>query len=1011
MLYRLSILMCLCAMSATAAERVSYDQVKGLIKDACYACHNNDKEKGDLNLEELGSHEEYKKHHILLEDMLFVLEEEDMPPRKAKRQITKEERKLLMEYLEGTILELQNAKPNDPGTVIMPRISHREYDYIVRDLSGYNYNISQFLTADNAAGEGFLNVGEAQNMTVGQFESFLNAAKKTFMHARVYPESGLFWYPGPQKEAYSRKDYLKAERAYFTKWLFDKQNAMNKVHGRQVKRAVKMFYGAYLEAAWQFEHRAALGMADADFVAIADAYEFPLFPSAIAKTHAWMTKDESLVPAKGEGMKALFENPFMQPFIERWQALKPSGKDPKQHRKAFQDLDEEIDYVANSHSEFGHKASAIDIREPDRAKHAENRGKTHKGKQPYAIDLSKTDEIYLAVSDLNDPTNDTVAWTGGKIDGKPWQEQLGQPEVVHGNPASFSGGALQVQAPSVLKFKVSKGLKKLEVNLSVVDEMASVQGIIDNKEPENKSMFNRRRVLGGHRKGGKKVIGYLTQVGIITTTNTGYCKFREEHAMAMLEPELAKALGADMKKLTKYHRLNCILALSGEDIVMRLGEEDKQFYDTMLKHLSEIAIDNLENERQTFKSHLQAFVTQVWRRAPSAEEMSGLMAFYDKEREAGAGHDYAAKVPLYASMASPYFIYRYAYKADGDGAQPLDGRALANRLAQVLWGSIPDVELMKCVQDKTLLKPAVLKSQVARMLGDPRMDAFTIEFVGQWLDYNGFKHEVAPDANRFKQFNDKVKNAMEQESLMYFKDLFMNNKSLRNVYKSDYTFLNEDLAKHYGINNVKGAEMRLVKTDGKRGGLLTMGSVLTKFSTPLRTSPVIRGAWLHENVMGFHLPEPPADVGRISDDDTNEEGMNVRQQLERHREDPACFVCHDKIDPLGIALEGLDPIGRYRSKDSSGANIDNQGKFVASGRVLNGLLGLQEYIEEHREDFMRHWCRQFLGYSLGRPVHPTDKELIAKMMSALEADDWKPHSAIQVALSSQQFLQRRNTNE
>lgn len=344
--------------------------------------------------------------------------------------------------------------------------------------------------------------------------------------------------------------------------------------------------------------------------------------------------------------------------------------------------------------------------------------------------------------------------------------------------------------------------------------------------------------------------------------------------------------------------------------------------------------------------------------------------------------------------------------------------------------------------------------QARRMLADPKARGFAIDFAGRWFgDFVTFER---PDAKRFPQFTPALRRAMFEESVQFFTHLARDGGPVTDAISADYTFANDLLAIHYGLKaapaapakpkvgaetdakkssskkktpaaeedvaraeaettaSAKAAEAQLAATafvktslsgQPRSGGLLGMGSVLTATSAPLRTSPVLRGVWVLEQILGEHLPASPPDIPPLSDGDVNPVGETIAQQLARHRAGQACAKCHDKIDPMGLTLENYDPIGRWRTQDTSGHALVTAAP-LKDGSVINGVSGLRSHLLKRSDDFERLFCKKLLGYLLGRPVLPGDVALLARMQTGLK-EKRVFSAALEPALHSKQFRERR----
>jgi hypothetical protein len=294
----------------------------------------------------------------------------------------------------------------------------------------------------------------------------------------------------------------------------------------------------------------------------------------------------------------------------------------------------------------------------------------------------------------------------------------------------------------------------------------------------------------------------------------------------------------------------------------------------------------------------------------------------------------------------------------------------------------------------------MLKSDKARRLAS--------EFACQWLHIYQFDQLSEKSERHFPAFNE-LRGAMYEESIQFFTDLFQNDRSILDILDADYTFVNEELARHYGIAGVSGSEWRRVEGAKafSRGGILAQATTLARQSGASRTSPVLRGNWISEVLLGERLPRPPKGVAQLPDEETATDGLTVRQLVEKHASDAKCAVCHRRIDPLGFALEGFDAIGRRREKDLADRPIDTRAKAM-DGVEFDGLNGLRNYLLTARRDvFVRQFCRKLLGYALGRAVQLSDEPLLDEMQAELAKNDFRIGSAVNTIVLSRQFREIR----
>jgi Protein of unknown function (DUF1592)/Protein of unknown function (DUF1588)/Protein of unknown function (DUF1587)/Protein of unknown function (DUF1585)/Protein of unknown function (DUF1595)/Planctomycete cytochrome C len=413
----------------------------------------------------------------------------------------------------------------------------------------------------------------------------------------------------------------------------------------------------------------------------------------------------------------------------------------------------------------------------------------------------------------------------------------------------------------------------------------------------------------------------------------------------------------------------------------------------------------------TEPAHLDAlmtFASRAYRRPLERDEQTQLRSVYSSLRRQDLDHDAAFRLTLTRVLMAPSFLYRVERSPAGTAATPVSDWELASRLSYFLWSSMPDDELRSLAVAGQLQQPTVLAAQARRMLKDERMRALATEFGCQWLDVRGFDTFNEKSEKVFPQFA-ALRGAMYEESIRFFMDLFQRNGSVLEVLDADHTFVNEALARHYGIPNVKGPEWRRVdgiKSLG-RGGILGMATLLSKQSGASRTSPILRGNWLVEMLLGDKLPKPPKSVPQLPESELDTHGLTMRQITERHRETASCAKCHDRIDPFGFALEGFDAIGRRRTKDLAGRPIDTKVQ-LKDGTQFADIAGLRDYVlGKRRYEFLHQFARKLLGYSLGRAVQLSDEPLLVEIQRSLAKNDYQIQSAIQTVIASPQFRLHR----
>jgi hypothetical protein len=405
---------------------------------------------------------------------------------------------------------------------------------------------------------------------------------------------------------------------------------------------------------------------------------------------------------------------------------------------------------------------------------------------------------------------------------------------------------------------------------------------------------------------------------------------------------------------------------------------------------------------------------QAYRRPLTSEDLDGLMGFYKQGRE-GRDFESGIRTALQAMLASPHFIFRLEEApatAKAGRNYRLRDLDLASRLSYFLWASAPDAELMKAATAQALKSPGVLEKQVRRMLADPRADTLATRFAAQWLRLQDLD-KIHPDPLQYPHYDHTLGEAMQRETELFVESVVRDDRSVLELLTADYTFVNDRLARHYGLPNVPGAGFQRVRLpDERRRGLLGQGSILTMTSVADRTSPVLRGKWVMEVLLGSPPPPPPPDVPDLDETHAAKEGrlLSVRERMEVHRKNPACNSCHRVIDPLGLALENFDVTGAWRIKDN-GVPVDASGTLY-DGSTLNGPIDLRQALLKRQETFLRTFTENLMAYALGRRIEPYDMTTVRATVRDAAASNYRLSSFVLGIVRSPAFqMSRAETTE
>ena len=399
----------------------------------------------------------------------------------------------------------------------------------------------------------------------------------------------------------------------------------------------------------------------------------------------------------------------------------------------------------------------------------------------------------------------------------------------------------------------------------------------------------------------------------------------------------------------------------------------------------------------------------AYRRPVSNNEVAPLLAFYRNARQKG-NFEYGIQKAVEAILISPEFLFRVETDVKSKTAtgpmRPIAGLDLASRLSFFIWSSVPDDQLLDLAVSGKLSNPDILKQQVTRMLDDPKSTSLTANFAGQWFFIRNLA-SVRPDPVIFPEWDESLRWSMQRETELFFDSIVRENRSALDLLRADYTFLNDRLAKHYGIPDIYGSQFRRVTLhDPNRGGLLGQGSLLTVTSPPNRTSVVKRGKWVLDNLLGAPPPPPPP-VPSLEETTKNHEKLSLRAALELHRADPGCASCHKVMDPIGFALENYNGIGQWRTKDGDN-EIDATGK-LPDGTEFVGPSGLKKALTTVRRDqFADAVVERLLTYALGRGVEYYDQPVVRAIVRQTDPGEYRMRDVITAIVLSRPFQMRRS---
>jgi hypothetical protein len=407
--------------------------------------------------------------------------------------------------------------------------------------------------------------------------------------------------------------------------------------------------------------------------------------------------------------------------------------------------------------------------------------------------------------------------------------------------------------------------------------------------------------------------------------------------------------------------------------------------------------------RQSAAKTVGAFARRAFRRTVPAGETDRLLAMFDVAQTRGDSYVASLRLALQNVLVSPHFLFLVEPEPEQEGVMKLGPFPLAQRLAVLLWSSIPDEELLGRAE-RGELDDAAVRHEIRRMLRDPRSRALGENFALQWLELEPLGRDVRPDPRKFPEYDDALGVSMKEEVVRLFAGIVREDRSLLELLDCDYTWVDERLAKLYGLKPPGPGFQRVTLADRNRGGVLGMAATLAVSSYPFRTSPVLRGKWILEALLGSKVPPPPPGVITLSESSPEAQTLSLRQRLEKHRTQPDCASCHQRMDPLGFGLENFDVLGRWRTHDN-GHPVDAVGR-LPSGEDYTGVAGLKTVLLDRKDEVLKHLARKLLGYALGRALNKFDDCVVDDALKALKADGYRAGALFETIAMSYPFRHR-----
>jgi hypothetical protein len=972
--------------------------VQPFVGKYCVGCHSGAQPTAQFDLKSYTSVDQVKEDFArwsLLSDRLAAHE---MPPKRVARQPSDAERQAIVDFVHNVRAEEIKRLGGDPGIVLARRLSNAEYDNSIRDLTGQDLRVARQFPVDPANQAGFDNSGESLTMSPALLNKYM-AAARSIADTMVLTPGGIDFSPTSMRVETDREKYSIQRILAFYK-------------------AQPTDTAGYFEAAWRYKNRAALGRPTATLASIAQQMQLsakylPMVWAILHDTNAIgpvarLQAMWNALPARADAATVAARTAAMRDFVTRVRfdtAMQFSAPVVKGLPGQSEPLH---NWRLKEYREH-HMGSDPDALRADNVP-APPQMPVPKF-PPLHEDASPRWSVVVANSRASDP--DIVYPAGQKAK---YQKAFARFASVFPDTFVVSERGRYWPDNSTDQGRLlSAGYHNTGGYYR--DDTALMQLILDKTGQDRLNRLWDEFDFVGHQTEHTWVQYFFNQSGEVDGNVNGN-----------LSTESGSKRPAGHEVTDSY----VINWLQGKYLARAAADPGNakdapaairdffQTNDTIMRRLEKARIAAQPKQIAAMVD----FAGRAWRRPLTQAERDGLVAYYKELRTAKQlSHEDAIRDSLVGVLMSPDFLYRFdlasaaaaskgltAASLKGYDAAPLPDISLASRLSYFLWASTPDAELLKHAAARDLHRPDVLLAQTRRMLKDPRVAGLATEFTGNWLNFRLFETNNSVDRQRFPAFDDDLREAMFQEPIHFMEQLIQHDNSVLDLVYGNYTYVNPPLARHYGMPDVTGGTDHWVKvdnaTDYGRGGVLPMAVFMTQNSPGLRTSPVKRGNWVVQKVLGIRVPPPPPVVPELPSDEAKTD-KPIREMLAEHHKNPFCAGCHERFDSFGLVFEGYGPVGNKRATDLAGRPVDASATFPG-GVDATGVDGLRAFIKDHRqENFLDNLSRKLLVYALGRSLQLSDESLIDKMRANLAADGYRFRALAKTIVLSPQFRDRR----
>lgn len=1056
----------------TASAEAAAPQSLTVVKDFCVECHNSDHAESGIDLQSLAAADTFSAKFRDWLKVVAQLEAGTMPPKDAD-QPTKSQRQALIANIRASIRKAAEQHAGEPGHVVIRRLTSAEYAYTIRDLTGLDLDLERGFVGDAVGGAGFTNTGIAQFVQDSTLERYLETARQIADHA-VIGSGSLTFHQDPGQTGFELSAISRINNIYRTHGFRTAAGEGGEAFGlQQYSRA---FY-----TAWLFKHRQALGLDDATMESLAlsegVAVRFAEYIHSVLSdaSHAFPLSDIverwQRLPAPNSPepriLKATREScEGITEVMYAWQDRFGQNPDAKEEAPVLDhrwfDASRTKLFEMNINWPKGTRTAHLVL-----SVESANRDGT-----PAAVVVWKNPQMQFRIDDevLEDPRPlrqflDPAVVRRMKFGTHPQSGNVGANDfvTVGTQPPAFElpiiPGARSARLLVTAELDVEHGedciVRCTIAQLEETDQGKSVSGLLADPAshtfaPWKAGVLDFARLMPqvSQREPAPSDRDPIPPPFDASYNNAErnyyhtHIKYHRDDAFLVdnvLDDNSRRQLDQawiDLLGSFEFHNrwLNFVCDRFGVD---REGRNVRNIDPGWVASLPLEPRRYISRIHHEYVAHQAAFkqaeagqlddvidlAVLAWRRPLLPSDEDHLRSYYSTLRsESGLNHQSALRALMTRILVAPTFLYRAERAQSGGGVAALNQWELASRLSYFLWSSPPDQELQRAAAAGELHQEAELEQQARRMLRSPKASRFAAEFFGQWFGFYRFDQHRGIDPQRFPEFSESLRASMHAEAVEFFSHIVRQDRPVNEILFADYTFVNEELSAHYGLDidgkpartpvpeadalatpQVGSSAMR--RLDGAsafhRGGLLRLSSVLAVTSAPLRTSPVKRGDWVLRRVLGTPVPPPPADAGSIAADETVADGRSIRERLKAHRREASCANCHSRIDALGFALEQFDPLGRWRDAYRDGNPIENSGE-LGNGVRISGDAGLLKYLATQQPLFHQTLCRKLLAYALGRREVIGDLSLLDEMAADL-ARDGRLSQLVERIVTSRQF--------